>query len=46
MLGWTLIFALLSLMAAMTGFEGMAASLVFGLLLIATLLTRALRGPV
>ena len=51
MLGWMLIFTLLSVTAALagvtagTGFNpGMAASLVFGFLLIASILTRALRG--
>jgi hypothetical protein len=51
MLGWMLIFTLLSITAAVagvtadTGFNlGMAASIVFAFLLIASLLTRALRG--
>lgn len=51
MLGWTLLFMLLSLTAAAAGFTGgvayqpgIAAALVFGLLLIVSLLTRALRG--
>ena len=45
MVGWTLVFALLSLAGAVTGIQGMTASLVFGILLIATLVSRALRGP-
>jgi hypothetical protein len=50
-LGWILLFILLSLTAAIagmvtdTGFNpGMIASLVFGLLLIASVLARALKG--
>jgi hypothetical protein len=45
MVGWILVFALLSLVGAATGLQGMTAALVFGILLIASLVSRALRGP-